>query len=147
MGSVKHRCGQSPAGHDPVDPRPGPAPADCRADPVPDESWAEYRLVIRSGEYEFCSEWTRDYDTVIGWDNDSPPDWIVERRGVSVTPPQRPMTAGPEMVLVSADDLRLALGDVRTTNAPQPGDIPEGWSDARSRLRAAVRVEEGGELS
>ena len=28
MGPVKHRCGQSPAGPDPVDPRPGPAPAD-----------------------------------------------------------------------------------------------------------------------
>ena len=96
MGSVKHRCGQSPAGPDPVDPRPGPAPADLRADPVPDESWAEYRLVIRSGEYEFCSEWTRDYDTVIGWDNDSPPDWIVERRSVSASRPVRPVEEGGE---------------------------------------------------
>lgn len=60
------------------------------------ERWAEYRLVIRSGEYEFCSEWTRDYDTVLGWDNDSPPDWIVERRSVSASRPVRPVEEGGE---------------------------------------------------
>lgn len=101
---MKHRCGQSPAGPDPVDPR---------ADPVPDESWAEYRLVIRSGEYEFCSEWTRDYDTVIGWDNDSPPDWIVERRGVSATPPQRPVTAGQALEAMVAG-LEAEVAALRT---------------------------------
>lgn len=41
MGSVKHRCGQSPDGPDPVNPRPGPAPADRGAD---------------EGQSRFCSQ-------------------------------------------------------------------------------------------
>lgn len=45
---------------------------------------------------------------------------------------------GEGAVSVSRADLELALSDIRTTREPRPGDIPEGWSSARSRLRVAL---------
>lgn len=49
---------------------------------APTEKWTEWRVFFRAGEYEGATNWTRDYSEVEGYDNDSPPDWTVQRRTV-----------------------------------------------------------------